>query len=105
MKSKLYRKGSLIPRAEQQEAQDALISEATMAGNRITVNCYGAKGREQVIFDLGSREIVKGDIRIPMASITRFDIDHYIIEGDMKESTVFVLLISDGSHEIGSGTG
>jgi hypothetical protein len=100
MDSKLYKKGSLIAWAEQQEAQDALISEATIAGNRITVNCYGAQGREQVIFDLGSREIVKGEMRIPMASFTRFDIDHYVIEGDMKESTVFVLLISDGSQKI-----
>jgi len=100
MAAKLYKKGSLISRADQQGAQDASISEGTLAENRITITCYGAGGREEIIFDLGSREIVKGDIRIPMATITRFDIDYHIIEGDMKESTVFVLLISDGSHTI-----
>jgi hypothetical protein len=95
-----HRPGTLINREEYQDAMSASFSNARREGSAIIVPCYSGDKKVSVIFDLEAREVVAQSVRIAMHSITRCDIDYYVIEGDMKESRVFCLIISDGTREV-----
>jgi hypothetical protein len=92
--------GTFISLKEHDNATIAYFAAATRVGSSIVVPCYGGVEKLEAVFDLEAREVRIGGVRIPMASITRCDIDYYVIEGDMKESLVFCLIISDGEQEI-----
>ena len=89
----------MIRQEEHQGAVEANFSGARREGSRIIVTYYD-QGTKEVVFDLDKRQITKGATVIQMSGITRCDIDYYIHQGDMKESQMFCLLISDGKREL-----
>jgi hypothetical protein len=89
--------GTLITEQDFRQARRVFFGSARREGTKILIPAFNKGGKGDVIFDLEHREIVVAGERIPMASIDRFDIDHYTQQGDLKTIEHYCLLIGAGN--------